>query len=108
MSDIIKSQMAPIPDRRVLKFVLPVHGEVDLMLSPYSRALHVGYQHGVLCLWVDCAVDVEAEVHRFHVIFTGHDLVPTWATYIGTVENDGIVSHVYQGIMRPTRPLTPL
>lgn len=85
----------------IWKYELGLQDHQTLQLPEGAQLLHVGNQHGALCLWA--LVDPDAKVidRRIYVVGTGHKL-PTackLARYIGTAMMLGgtLVWHVFDG-----------
>ena len=71
--------------KTIFKYALPIADIQILKLPLHSRFLHVGEQHGNVCLWA-LVNDQEKETtsHIIRMIGTGHP-IPSHLVYLGTV-----------------------
>ena len=60
-----------------------------------SEIRHLGLQSGVLCVWVEVEDGALLTTEVFYVVGTGH-IVPNNVTYIGTVQMEPFVWHVFR------------
>lgn len=67
-----------------------------LILPTGSIPRYVGEQKGWICLWVEMGTGKPDTSFIFDIFGTGWDLPNLYQAYIGTVQIDGYVWHVYQ------------
>ena len=84
--------------RKIWKFQLAFTTPQQIKMPAGAEILHVGVQHGNICLWA--AVDATAPVtgRRFALVGTDHETPEGAANYLGTVQLTGgaLILHVYE------------
>jgi hypothetical protein len=85
---------------KIHKFPISLEERQTVALPYGARALHVGVQAGVVCLWA--LFDEKGQLGRgpvareFAVYGTGFALPDDVGTHLGTVQIDGFVWHVFE------------
>ena len=87
--------------RTIHKYVLPVTDEVTIQMPLDAKVLHVGWQgpsQGQIEVWAEVNTFAGQVPHRFRIYGTGHPMEPdpTKERYIGTVQVQAFVWHVYE------------
>ena len=84
--------------KTIYKYPLKLDDEQTIKLPAYSKPLTVQVQHGIVTLWA--LVDDRNEAKEYHVRIHGTGNPATSADpkdYLGTVQLDGFVWHVFGG-----------
>ena len=78
------------------KYPLPLMASFEIGSRPGAEPLTVQMQDGRPCLWMRVPVVVRGDyqVHRFYWVGTGQEC-PFPSTYVGTVQLDGYVWHLF-------------
>ena len=84
--------------RTVHKFTLDTVVETQQLSLPVGAdVVHVGLQADMVTLWVELDTEVQTKMLRpFRLCMTG-GRIPEGFEYRGTIRNNGIVVHVYEG-----------
>ena len=84
--------------KTVLKYQLSHNGRTGISLPANAKLLHVANQQGLIQLWVCVDSNGMWTVRDFLCVYTGFDVVPENAVYVGTaISADGSsVTHVYE------------
>jgi hypothetical protein len=61
-----------------------------------ARIVHVGLQDAVICAWAIVDPDAPIEHRVFRIVGTGHREIIDGSTYLGTVQQDVYVWHVFE------------
>jgi len=78
-------------------FKYPLKTMVSIIEIPASaKILCVQMQHGVATIWVQLAKDDPTTKRSFAFVGTGSELPSQCKTYIGTIQDDGYVWHIYE------------
>ena len=75
----------------------------ELAMPAGANLLHVDEQAGKICLWALIDPDGEPEARTFTIAGTGHR-VPETAIYVGTVQVEKYVWHVFEDAHWPGEP----
>jgi hypothetical protein len=82
---------------KVWKYELLITDFQTVEMPMGTRILTVQMQYGQPCLWAEVNDrSNETELRHIGIVGTGHADVPTGAVYIGTVQDDSLVWHVYE------------
>ena len=82
----------------VYKYPIELDDLQKIQMPIKSNILTVKIQDGKLCLWAEVTPEFEIEPVLIKVVGTGHrDFIEEWDQYIGTVQDDRFVWHVYRG-----------
>jgi hypothetical protein len=85
--------------RTIFKYPLRVTDVQKLELPKGATILSVQEQSGTLCLWAEVETPSKTSARTFEVIGTGNPIsMADNRVYIGTVQMDGLVWHVYERI----------
>jgi len=81
---------------RIYKYELKIQDRQNITMDWDARLLSVQFQDGKLCLWA--MVDTNSwKSHRtIRIVGTGMDFDPDGLVFIGTVQQDGFVWHVFE------------
>jgi len=80
----------------IWKYELDIVNAQTVEMPPDSTILSVQEQNGVLVMWVMCIMAGCAKVHRnINIVGTGHSIRIPPGKYIGTVQRDGLVWHIF-------------
>lgn len=61
-----------------------------------AKLIHIGYQQSRPQMWFEVNPEAENVGHPFLSVGTGHGVVPEGTEYVGTVQDGGMVWHIYQ------------
>ena len=73
--------------------------DLEMPLSPKPR--WVGKQGSIITLWAEVDPDRKLTTHRFWMVGTGRE-IPDSVPYIGTVDDDPYIWHIYGPIEMPS------
>lgn len=86
--------------RKVFKWIVSSPAdEVQLYMHHGAEVIHVGEQHGQLCIWALIDESAPRQHRSFRIAGTGHDVdCTTWNKYLGTVHLAGgaLIFHVFE------------
>ena len=68
----------------------------EIQMPIGSRILDVQVQNGVICLWATVDTALMPETRIFQIIGTGDSEVDNCHNYIGTVQQDSFVWHIFE------------
>jgi hypothetical protein len=87
--------------RSIWKFPLELLDKQVINMPKNSDILAVQVQNGVICLWAMVDPFVEKVPKAFHIVCTGRrvgqDIEGGYASYLGTVQMDQFVWHIFEG-----------
>lgn len=81
---------------RIYKYVLNIVSWQSVAMPIGARVLSVGNQNGHLCLWAMVDPSKEIEPRGFSIIGTGNRIVVDPGPFVGTVQIDQFVWHVFE------------
>jgi hypothetical protein len=84
---------------RIYKYWLPIADMYAIMMPIGAEVLSVQAQDGLLCVWAKVDPNAARVGTVFRIYGTGHpldDTVDTVQEYLGTVQIDSMVWHVYK------------
>ena len=82
--------------KSVFKYpLLHIGTPMVLSLPAGSKALAFQFQEATPTMWVEVTSSEEYVRREFQVFGTGHD-IPDHAQYVGTVQDDWLVWHLYE------------
>lgn len=86
--------------KTIHKFRLTLSREQIIMMPQDAKVLCVQEQAGSICIWAEVFTNEPLVEHHFWVVGTGQEITPDMDAmpYIGTVQDDRLVWHVYGGI----------
>jgi len=85
--------------RTIWKFPLPVADRILVDMPFGAKVLTAQRQGPFLCLWAEVYSDRSTVSRIFRVFGTGHEMPAEFGyedRYVGTVQFDGLVWHVYE------------
>ena len=88
--------------KRVLKYIIKMHGETIIEINGIGRILHVDVQRQQPCVWVEVIYyPLHKETKKIRVFHTGEEITEELlhkTRYIGTflVDDGNYVGHTYQ------------
>lgn len=82
---------------RIYKYVLNIVGWQPVSMPIGARVLSVGNQNGHLCMWAMVDPSKETELRGFFIIGTGNRITRDLGQFVGTVQIDQFVWHVFEG-----------
>ncbi len=80
----------------IWKYLLEITDEQYIQVPRFTKPLTVQMQDGVLCLW--CLIYPDNKQDRYvtvSIFGTGNPIKEMAKNYLGTVQNDGLVWHVF-------------
>jgi hypothetical protein len=81
----------------ILKYEVPISNIFQLEMSKIAEILTVQNQRGQLCIWAKQPVSDQVMVTRtFMIIGTGHEFDDGNTKYLGTVQVDVFVWHIFE------------
>lgn len=80
----------------IYKYELFPGQDQKLILPTGAQVLSVGNQKGVIALWAKCNLNMSSETRSFDVIGTGWVLDISNREFIGTVQIEQYVWHVFE------------
>lgn len=84
---------------RIYKYQLPdIPGVFILQLPKGSIPLSVGVQHDELVLWVMVNEFEDDLEYKFRLLITGEDFDETNLKFIGTIQLNGLVYHLFHEV----------
>lgn len=84
--------------RTIYKTQLKLIDIQTVELPCFAKFLSVQLQNNVICLWSEVMTDLQPYQYKIFIIGTGYPVPEDAVKYIGTVQQDGFVWHVYQGM----------
>lgn len=81
--------------RTIWKFGPFWRGSNSVYIDDKAKILHVGLQEDSIYAWAEVDTTKAGTYTQFYLAATGGDLPDDSYSYIGTVQNNGIVYHVY-------------
>ena len=81
---------------RILKYKISLEGENSIALSIGAEILSIQMQKGSICMWALEDPDATTWVRNFVVYGTGWDIGDNPGKYIGTVQDDIFVWHIFE------------
>ena len=79
----------------VWKYRLPIAGKQVIDIPLGARILHVGFQGGVVCLWIRVNPEAEKKPHSFFITGTGQECPASTLEHVGTAVSGDFVWHVW-------------
>jgi len=80
---------------RIYKYSLgTMSGRITVAMHPVVNILSVGEQSGELIIWAEVEAGKPTETQYFAIAWTGWE-PPDNSIYIGTVQMNGLVYHIY-------------
>lgn len=93
--NILKAVNLP-PSNKIFKYVLEYSLEKQTLDIPnFAGIIHVAVQSGHVCLWAMLCPTEKARKRSFQIVWTGQEL-PQFKSYLGTVEIESEVLHVFE------------
>lgn len=86
------------PNRRIHKYPLTLADHQTVYIptdAPCAAVLHVAFQENVLCLWAEVDLELSTMPVEVFVVGTGNPMPDGAHMYLGTVQANGLVWHVY-------------
>ncbi len=80
----------------IWKFPLPIADEIEVDMPGFSLNLAVQLQGNDIFLWAIVDPDTPKIPKRFCIVGTGHPFNPSNKLYVGTVQKDGFVWHIFE------------
>ena len=82
----------------IWKFPLALKDEQSVRMPSWTEILTVQFQGAQLCLWALVEVEAPLVSRHFMIFGTGHDVPANEPalTYVGTVQQNGLVWHVFE------------
>jgi hypothetical protein len=71
-------------------------GKYSLQVPTQSSVLSVGIQDGDIMIWMKVSHNSRQVTKEFNVYMTGEPFNDEFHRYIGTVQSNGIVNHVFE------------
>ena len=81
---------------KIYKYELKIPGVNTVPLPIESEILSVQMQQEKLCMWVMLEPDAPKQIELFVVYGTGWDISDSPGKHLGTVQDRGLVWHVFQ------------
>jgi hypothetical protein len=82
--------------RTIYKYLVPIEDSFIIPLPPGSKVLQFALQGDEPMIWVEVEPSPQGlEARTFHIVGTGRK-IPTSSEYVGTVQMDGYVWHLYE------------
>ena len=79
----------------IWKYNLKLIDEQIVKIPPPTRFLSVAIQDGQIAVWVVVKPDAPPEPVHFTIRGTGHALTGAEGEYVGTVQDHGLVWHIF-------------
>jgi hypothetical protein len=82
----------------IWKFPLGNGGKQEIIMPKGAEVLTVQTQQttGHACLWAMCDPDGERQVRTFHVVGTGQEMPKDFGRYVGTIQQEIFVWHIFE------------
>lgn len=89
--------------RTIWKFGLQLTDRQTIEMPRAAEVLTAQMQGNTLCLWAEVVIGRHPEKREFLIIGTGNPIDPSVEKkYIGTVQQNGFVWHVFEKLATPT------
>lgn len=82
--------------KTIWKYELPLSPKVLLRMPRASKILFAAAQRGTICLWASVYPEFEEEDRSFLLVGTGNSIPEGLHEYIGTVQIDPFVWHIFE------------
>lgn len=84
--------------KTIFKYPLALIRQQTLMVPSQRKALSVQAQYGQICLWMAVEPSYGAVSMQVTIVGTGHDIPDDGSDFVGTVQLDDFVWHVFVGV----------
>ncbi len=83
--------------RKIFKYKIEVKNEQVIECDGSIHPLCVQLRHNEIFLWADVCIDDKTRPSRLfiHIFGTGNEIPERCMAYLGTVQKDGYVWHIY-------------
>lgn len=91
--------------KKIFKYPLRAEGQQTITMPKGGEILSVQFQNGAICVWALVNPDAEPEGRVIDIFGTGHPVLPVDALgatrkHLGTVQDAGLVWHVFEVIFK--------
>lgn len=81
--------------KRIYKYQLSITRVQEVVMPTGAKLLTAQMQGGMICVWAMVREGAELVKRRFSIVGTGHQSDLSEKNYVGTVQDDGFVWHVF-------------
>ncbi len=79
----------------IYKYTLQIGHAQRITIPGFIKVLYTGLQSGVPCIWALVDTEKELKAHLITVHGTGHPVLNSLEEYVGTVQIDAFVWHIF-------------
>lgn len=83
---------------KIFKYEIPIEGDFTLQLPKGAKIISFQLQKETPVIWAIVNEQLELETRYFEIVGTGFDFISTCREYIGSIQQDIFVWHLFEDV----------